>query len=170
MHSCLLMRWTARFLCAPTRRLEHSGLSAPRPALKVCGSTTCGTTSRRGSSRRGSTHEPLLVDSAIGIRARHSTCTATSYPNRMKRRRQLWRRCSRVPWMNESNGDAEIRRRLSLRGATLSVPYAKMKGEVRRAETRKDIRFEVPLYTVAEAARALAVPTSTFSTWARGYD
>jgi uncharacterized protein (DUF433 family) len=32
-----------------------------------------------------------------------------------------------------------------------------------------DIRFEVPLYTVAEAARFLDVPASTFSTWAKGY-
>ena len=32
-----------------------------------------------------------------------------------------------------------------------------------------DIRFEVPLYTVAEAARFLSVPPSTFSTWAKGY-
>lgn len=31
------------------------------------------------------------------------------------------------------------------------------------------IRFEVPLYTVAEAARALGVPPSTFTTWAFGY-
>jgi len=33
-----------------------------------------------------------------------------------------------------------------------------------------DIRFHVPLYTVAEAARALGVPPSTFSTWAFGYE
>lgn len=32
-----------------------------------------------------------------------------------------------------------------------------------------DVRFDVPLYTLAEAARALDVPTSTFTTWARGY-
>jgi uncharacterized protein (DUF433 family) len=32
-----------------------------------------------------------------------------------------------------------------------------------------DIRFEVPIYTVPEAARALGVPATTFSTWARGY-
>ncbi len=30
-------------------------------------------------------------------------------------------------------------------------------------------RFEVPLYTVSEAARYLSVPTSTFSGWAHGY-
>ncbi len=35
---------------------------------------------------------------------------------------------------------------------------------------KADIRFEQPLYTIAEAARALEVPTSTFSTWARGYE
>ena len=38
--------------------------------------------------------------------------------------------------------------------------------------TRKDtedIRFEAPLYTLAEAARFLGVPTSTFGTWAKGY-
>ena len=33
----------------------------------------------------------------------------------------------------------------------------------------RDNRFNVPLYTVAEAARFLGVPTSTFSTWAKGY-
>lgn len=32
-----------------------------------------------------------------------------------------------------------------------------------------DDRFTVPLYTVAEAARFLGVPPSTFATWARGY-
>jgi uncharacterized protein (DUF433 family) len=32
-----------------------------------------------------------------------------------------------------------------------------------------DLRFEAPLYTVAEAARALDVPAATFSTWAKGY-
>ncbi len=30
-------------------------------------------------------------------------------------------------------------------------------------------RFEVPLYSVSEAARYLGVPASTFSTWAQGY-
>lgn len=35
--------------------------------------------------------------------------------------------------------------------------------------TSTDTRFDTPLYTVAEAARFLAVPTSTFSGWARGY-
>lgn len=30
-------------------------------------------------------------------------------------------------------------------------------------------RFDIPLYTVAEAARFLGVPTSTFATWAKGY-
>lgn len=33
-----------------------------------------------------------------------------------------------------------------------------------------DIRFSVPLYTVAEAARYVRVPASTYATWARGYD
>jgi len=32
-----------------------------------------------------------------------------------------------------------------------------------------DARFTVPLYTLAEAARALDVPPTTFQTWARGY-
>lgn len=32
-----------------------------------------------------------------------------------------------------------------------------------------EMRFSAPLYTVAEAARFLGVPTSTLSTWARGY-
>jgi hypothetical protein len=31
-----------------------------------------------------------------------------------------------------------------------------------------DTRFEVPLYTVPEAARALGVPVTTFAAWARG--
>jgi uncharacterized protein (DUF433 family) len=31
-------------------------------------------------------------------------------------------------------------------------------------------RFDTPIYTVAEAARFVGVPTSTFSTWAKGYD
>jgi hypothetical protein len=30
-------------------------------------------------------------------------------------------------------------------------------------------RFTTPLYTVAEAARALDVPAATFSAWSRGY-
>ncbi|MCY4068686.1 MAG: hypothetical protein OXE79_06250 [Acidimicrobiaceae bacterium] len=33
----------------------------------------------------------------------------------------------------------------------------------------EDPRFDVPLYTVAEAARILDVPSSTLSTWGRGY-
>ena len=32
-----------------------------------------------------------------------------------------------------------------------------------------EIRFETPLYSLAEAARILDVPTSTFTAWARGY-
>lgn len=32
-----------------------------------------------------------------------------------------------------------------------------------------DPRFEVPIYTVAEAARHLGVPESTFRTWSHGY-
>lgn len=32
-----------------------------------------------------------------------------------------------------------------------------------------DARFAVPLYTLAEAGRALDVPAATFQTWARGY-
>lgn len=32
-----------------------------------------------------------------------------------------------------------------------------------------DLRFDAPLYTLAEAARALDVPPSTFTTWAKGY-
>ena len=37
------------------------------------------------------------------------------------------------------------------------------------AANTRDRRFTVPLYTAAEAARFLGVPTSTFSTWAKGY-
>lgn len=33
-----------------------------------------------------------------------------------------------------------------------------------------DLRIAVPLYTVAQAARALGVPAATFGTWARGYE
>ena len=41
----------------------------------------------------------------------------------------------------------------------------------RKVEPAKhDIRFDEPLYTVAEAARFLGVPPSTFSTWAKGYE
>jgi len=32
-----------------------------------------------------------------------------------------------------------------------------------------DPRFDLPLYTLSEAARALDVPASTFATWAKGY-
>lgn len=32
-----------------------------------------------------------------------------------------------------------------------------------------EMRFDTPLYTLAEAARFLGVPTSTFATWAKGY-
>ena len=35
--------------------------------------------------------------------------------------------------------------------------------------TSHDIRFDVPLYTVAEAARFLGVPSTSFRNWARGY-
>lgn len=33
-----------------------------------------------------------------------------------------------------------------------------------------DLRFDVPLYTVAEAARYVRVPASTYGTWAKGYE
>ncbi|MDP9405560.1 MAG: DUF433 domain-containing protein [Actinomycetota bacterium] len=33
-----------------------------------------------------------------------------------------------------------------------------------------DIRVAVPLYTVAEAARYVRVPTSTYATWVKGYE
>jgi uncharacterized protein (DUF433 family) len=36
-------------------------------------------------------------------------------------------------------------------------------------KTPDDLRFVVPLYTVAEAARIVDVPVSTLSTWAQGY-
>ena len=35
--------------------------------------------------------------------------------------------------------------------------------------TEANTRFDAPLYTVAEAARFLGVPSSTFGDWARGY-
>lgn len=34
----------------------------------------------------------------------------------------------------------------------------------------RDIRFTEPLYTLTEAARYLAVPRNTFTTWAEGYE
>ncbi len=33
----------------------------------------------------------------------------------------------------------------------------------------RDLRFDAPLYSLAEAARYLAVPNSTFASWAKGY-
>jgi len=36
-------------------------------------------------------------------------------------------------------------------------------------EQRDHLRFEVPLYTVTDAARIVDVPVSTLSTWAQGY-
>ena len=35
--------------------------------------------------------------------------------------------------------------------------------------TTSDTRFDIPLYTVAEAARALDVNPTTLATWAKGY-
>jgi uncharacterized protein (DUF433 family) len=35
--------------------------------------------------------------------------------------------------------------------------------------TDPDLRFDVPLYSMAEAARYLAVPPTTFTSWAKGY-
>lgn len=35
--------------------------------------------------------------------------------------------------------------------------------------TKRDIRFDEPLYTVAEAARVIDVPSSTLATWTKGY-
>jgi uncharacterized protein (DUF433 family) len=37
------------------------------------------------------------------------------------------------------------------------------------ATRMEDPRFDLPLYTLAEAARALGVPWTTFQNWARGY-
>ena len=34
---------------------------------------------------------------------------------------------------------------------------------------KHDMRFDTPLYTLAEAARALGVPPTTFVSWAKGY-
>jgi uncharacterized protein (DUF433 family) len=38
------------------------------------------------------------------------------------------------------------------------------------AATDRDLRFDTPLYTTSEAARAVGLSTSTLSTWARGYE
>lgn len=40
----------------------------------------------------------------------------------------------------------------------------------RWATADRDLRFDVPLYTTAEAARAVGLSPSTLATWARGYD
>lgn len=37
-------------------------------------------------------------------------------------------------------------------------------------DTKDQLRFETPLYTVAEAARFLGVPATTLATWAHGYE
>ena len=37
-------------------------------------------------------------------------------------------------------------------------------------ENARDIRFDVPLYTVAEAARGLGVPPTTLARWGKGYE
>lgn len=42
-------------------------------------------------------------------------------------------------------------------------------GPQEAVDSLEDPRFDVPLYTVAEAARILDVPSSTLSTWAKGY-
>jgi uncharacterized protein (DUF433 family) len=44
-----------------------------------------------------------------------------------------------------------------------------MTTSVKKRGADGDARFDLPLYTLAEAARALDVPASTFTTWARGY-
>lgn len=41
--------------------------------------------------------------------------------------------------------------------------------EMRTVEVAQDIRFDRPLYTLAEAARYVRVPQSTYHEWARGY-
>lgn len=33
----------------------------------------------------------------------------------------------------------------------------------------RSVRFDVPLYSVSDAARHIDVPRSTFDTWVRGY-
>jgi len=38
-----------------------------------------------------------------------------------------------------------------------------------RRSSEPDVRFEVPLYRMSEAAKYLGVPTATFATWAKGY-
>jgi len=47
-------------------------------------------------------------------------------------------------------------------------PWSMMTVEVVKTP-KQDIRFDLPMYTVAEAARALDVPPTTLSTWAFGY-
>ena len=42
-------------------------------------------------------------------------------------------------------------------------------GDAWNMSVLEDPRFDVPLYTMSEAARIIGVPVSTLSTWARGY-
>jgi uncharacterized protein (DUF433 family) len=54
------------------------------------------------------------------------------------------------------------------KSAKTEQPWSMMDREVVHT-ARNDIRFDVPLYTVSEAAHALGVPSTTLSTWAFGY-
>ena len=49
------------------------------------------------------------------------------------------------------------------------APVRQTGSEEMTVASPQDLRFDVPLYTVAEAARAVDVPASTFATWAKGY-
>ena len=54
------------------------------------------------------------------------------------------------------------------RSARTESTIEKRREEVVKS-TRNDTRFTEPLYTVAEAARFVGVPSSTLGTWAQGY-
>ncbi len=64
-------------------------------------------------------------------------------------------------------------RSLKSRGASQSLgslsPYTAFSGEATVPSRGQDLRFDVPLYTIGEAARYLGVPPSTLGTWAKGY-
>jgi len=61
------------------------------------------------------------------------------------------------------------KRRSRSAGSSMNAhPWSMMTVEVVKT-AKHDIRFDVPMYTVAEAARALDVPPTTLSTWAFGY-
>lgn len=54
-------------------------------------------------------------------------------------------------------------------GETVTYPWLNEFARREMTDTLHHLRFGVPLYTVAEAARIVDVPVSTLATWAQGY-